>query len=326
MRPDPLAVQEKDASPSFNKTGPQEQAGGPLARFARILRRIVDGVADTLQLRQLRLHGKVGIVILVLFVIVAIIGPFIAPYDPNARLVDAQGNLQSLYLPSAQHLLGTTWQGRDVLSQLLYGARPTLVVGASAAVIIALVGVNIGIISGYFGGKTDMILMRLVDIVFGLPFLPFMIVLVSVLGRSQLNVIIAISIISWRSISRVIRSQVLTLRELPYIKAAKVMGATHLRILYYHIFPNVLPLAVLYLAFGIVWAILAHASLSFLGFSAPNVVTWGQMIYSCWAAGDMTVAYWWYLPPAVLISAVASGAFFYARAFEDVANPRLKDR
>jgi len=124
----------------------------------------------------------------------------------------------------------------------------------------------------------------------------------------------------------VVRSQVLSLRELPYVKAAKVMGAGHFRILYVHIFPNVLPLAVLYLAFGVVWAILAHADLCFLGFGDPEVVTWGEMIYSAWSAGVMTTAFWWYLPPAIFIAAVASGAFFYARAFEEVANPRLKER
>jgi peptide/nickel transport system permease protein len=291
-----------------------------------MLRAIGNGIIDNLQLRQLRLQGKIGFGILIFFVLISIFGQFLAPYDPNQRQVDAEGNLKSLIPPSTEHLLGTTWQGRDVMSQLLYGARPTLEVAVVAAFIIAFIGVNIGIISGYFGGKTDMILMRFVDIVFGLPFLPFMIVLVSLLGRSQLNVIIAISIITWRSVSRIVRSQVLTLRELPYLKAAKVMGASHFRILYLHIFPNVLPLAVLYLAFGIVWSILAHADLSFLGFADPEIITWGKMIYSAWAAGVMTVGYWWYLPPAILISAVASGAFFYARAFEEVANPRLKDR
>ena len=297
-----------------------------LLRSLKVSRKIFEGIVSTLQLRQLRLHGKIGMGILVFFVLISIFGPILAPYDPNERQVNAEDRLKSLYPPSMEHLLGTTWQGRDVLSQLLYGARPTLVVAVVAAFIIAFIGVNIGIISGYFGGKTDMILMRLVDIIFGLPFLPFMIVLVSLLGRSQLNVIIAISIITWRSVTRVVRSQVLTLRELPYVKAAKVMGASHLRIIYLHIFPNVLPLAVLYLAFGIVWSILAHADLSFLGFADPEVITWGKMIYSAWAAGVMTVAYWWYLPPAILISAVASGAFFYTRAFEEVANPRLKDR
>ena len=309
-----------------NKPAAKEIQTNLLHRSVQLSRKILRGIVNTLQLRQLRLHGKIGMGILVFFVLISIFGPILAPYDPNTRQINTEGQLKSLYPPSPEHLLGTTWQGRDVLSQLLYGARPTLAVAVVAAFIIAFVGVNIGIISGYFGGKTDMILMRFVDIVFGLPFLPFMIVLVSLLGRSQMNVIIAISIITWRSVSRIVRSQVLTLRELPYVKAAKVMGASHLRILYLHIFPNVLPLAVLYLAFGIVWSILAHADLSFLGFADPEVITWGKMIYSAWAAGVMTVAYWWYLPPSILISAVASGAFFYARAFEEVANPRLKDR
>jgi len=288
--------------------------------------RLINGIINTLQLRDLRFHGKIGISILAFFVMVSIFGPTLAPYDPKERLFGSDGKLKSLEVPSVRHLLGTTWQARDVLSQVLHGTRPTLIVAAIAALIIAFIGVNIGIISGYFGGKTDMILMRFVDIVFGLPFLPFMVVLVSLLGRSQMNAIIAISVITWRSVSRVVRSQVLTLRELPYVKAARVMGASHFRIVYVHIFPNVLPLAVLYLAFGVVWSILAHAGLCFLGFGDPEIVTWGGIIYSAWSAGVMTKAFWWYLPPSICISAVASGAFFYARAFEEVANPKLKER
>jgi peptide/nickel transport system permease protein len=297
-----------------------------LGHLMRILRDIMSFLISTLQLRELKLHGRIGVAIWVFFMLLALFGPSIAPYPPMERLFDMDGKIRALEPPSIQHLLGTTWQGRDVLSQVLHGARPTLIVGVTAAFIIAFVGVNIGIISGYFGGKVDMVLMRFVDIVFGLPFLPFMIVLVSVLGRSELNVILAISMIAWRTVARVVRSQVLTLRELPYIKAAKVMGAGHFRILYIHIFPNVLPLAILYLAFGIVWSIISHADVNFLGFGDPEGITWGRMIYSAWAAGVMTKAFWWYLPPAILISAVSSAAFFYARAFEEVANPRLKER
>jgi len=287
---------------------------------------VTNGIITTFRLRELGYQGKIGVFILLFFIFIAIFGKALAPYNPKESLVGTDGKFKSLQTPSLQHPLGTTWQSRDVLSQLLYGCRPTLIAGATAAFMVAFIGVNIGIISGYFGGKVDMILMRFVDIVFGLPFLPFIIVLVSMLGRSQMNVIIAIVVITWRSVSRVVRSQVLTLRELPYVKAAKVMGAGDFRILYLHIFPNVLPLSVLYLAFGFVWAILAHADLSFLGFADPEVVTWGKMIYSAWAAGVMTTAFWWYIPPSICISALASAAFFYARAFEEVANPRLKEQ
>jgi peptide/nickel transport system permease protein len=254
------------------------------------LRGVIDGIITTFRLRELGFQGKIGVFVLVFFVLVSIFGPVFAPYNPKESLVGSDGKLKSLEPPSLQHPLGTTWQGRDVLSQVLYGARPTLVVGAIAAFIITFIGVNTGIIAGYFGGKTDMLLMRFVDILYGLPFLPFTVVLVCLLGRSEMNVIIAIVVITWRAVTRVVRAQVLTLRELPYVKAAKVMGAGDFRILYVHIFPNILPIAVLYLAFGVVWAILAHADLCFLGFGDPEVITWGKMIHSAWAAGVITQA------------------------------------
>lgn len=307
-------------------TANENTLGRILSGTINALRSLINGIVTTLRLRELGFQGKIGISILAFFILISISGPIFVKYDPRERLTDNYGDLKCLEPPSLQHPLGTTWQGRDVLSQLIFGARPTMIVGITAAIIIAFIGVNIGIIAGYFGGKIDMLLMRFVDIVFGLPFLPFMIVIVSLLGRSQMNVIIAIALITWRSVARVVRSQVLTLRELPYVKAAKVMGAGDLRILYIHIFPNVLPLSILYLAFGVVWAILAHADLCFLGFGDPETVTWGKMIYSAWAVGVMTKAFWWYLPPAICISAVASGAFFYARAFEEVANPRLREQ
>lgn len=290
------------------------------------LKYFLNTIISSLQLQKLNLQGKIGVFILGFFILIAIFGPLLAPYNPYERLTYSNGKVKSLEPPSYQNILGTTWQGRDVLSQVLHGCRPTLIAGGAAALVIAFIGVNIGILAGYFGGRTDMVLMRFVDIVFGLPFLPFIVVLVCLMGPTQTNVIIAIGLIAWRTVSRVIRAQVLTLKELPYIRAARVMGASHLRIIYVHIFPNVLPLSVLYLAFGIGWAILAHADLCFLGFGDPDMVTWGSMIYSAWSAGVINEAFWWYIPPAISLSILSSGAFLYARAFEEVANPRLEDR
>jgi peptide/nickel transport system permease protein len=199
-------------------------------------------------------------------------------------------------------------------------------VGIAAALIIAFIGVNVGMISGYFGKSIDLFLMRIVDILYGLPFLPLMIVLLSLWGRSRVAIILCIGLIAWRDVSRIIRAQVLTIRELPYIQSARVMGAGHFRIIYFHILPNVFPSVVLFLSFAFVWSILAHADISFLGFGDPATLTWGSMIYHAWSVGVVTSAFWWYLPPAICIAMVSSGAFFFARAFEESANPRLKDR
>jgi len=257
---------------------------------------------------------------------VALIGPWLVPYDPNSSQVDPTGKVISLSPPSWRHPLGTTWQGRDVLSQVLCGARPTLTVGVSAAVILALIGVNIGLWAGYKGGWTDLILMRLVDILYGLPFLPLMVVVMSLLSRRQSYIILGIGLVAWRDVARVVRSRVLSMREEAFIKSARALGAGSLRVVYLHILPNLLPLAVLFLAFGLVWSILGHADLSFLGFGDPQNRTWGDMISAAWAAGVMSEAYWWYLSPSICIASVSTAAFFVARAFEDVSDSQSDDQ
>jgi len=224
--------------------------------------------------------------------------------------------------PSWRHPLGTTWQGRDVFSQVLHGARPTLIVGLSAALILAFLGVNVGLWSGYWGGWLDLLLMRLVDILYGLPFLPLMVVVMSLLSREQKYVILGLGLVAWRDVARVVRARVLALREEDFIKSARAMGAGHVRLVYLYLFPNLLPLALLFLAFGLVWSILGHADLSFLGFGDPRHQTWGDMVSAAWAAGVMSEAYWWYLPPSACIAAVSTGAFFLARALEEIADPR----
>lgn len=289
------------------------------------LRSLRNASAAVLRWHDLNRQGKIGLVLLVFFLLLALLGPWLSPYDPKASILDPDGRLKSLAPPSFRHPLGTTWQGRDVLSQVLCSSRPTLFVGFTAAFIIVFIGVNVGLLSGYYGGVPDLLLMRVVDVLYGLPFLPLMVVLLSLAGRSQGNIILCIGIIAWRDVTRIVRSQVLSIRELPYIKAAKAMGAGDLRVMYIHIFPNILPMAILFLSFGVVWSILAHADISFLGFGDPETLTWGGMIYSAWSVGVMTQAYWWYVPPAFCIACVASGAFFFARAFEETANPRLKD-
>jgi len=275
-------------------------------------------------LARLNRLGRIGLAILALFGLMALAGPSIAPYDPRATQVDAKGEMITLSPPSWRHPLGTTWQGRDVLSQVLHGARPTLAVGLSAALILAFLGVNVGLWSGYFGGWVDLVLMRAVDILYGLPFLPLMVVVMSLLAREQKYVILGIGLVAWRDVARVVRARTLSLREEAYIKAVRSMGAGHLRVIYLHLFPNLLPLALLFLAFGLVWSILGHADLSFLGFGDPQHPTWGDMVSAAWAAGVMSEAYWWYLAPSVCIASVSTGAFFLARALEEVADPRLR--
>jgi len=246
----------------------------------------------------------------------------LAPYSPTRTQHDANNQVLRLDPPSVAHWLGTTNYGVDVLSQLIYGSRIVLIVGVTCALFIGVIGTNIGLLAGYYRGRIDTLLMRLTDLAFGIPFLPFAVVLVTLLRPSLWNTIIAISVLMWRTSARVIRVQVLSLRERGFVKAAWIAGASDLRILYIHIFPNVLPMVLLYVAFDIAWAVLAEASISFLGFGDPNRVSWGQMLYLDYTTGSIRQAWWWTLPPGLAISAFVTAVFLVARRYERLAGLR----
>lgn len=269
--------------------------------------------------------GAMGVAILVLFTVVAIAAPLIAPYDPLQvhRLPD--NSVPQLLPPSSRFWLGTTYYGRDVLSQLIYGTRVAMIVGLVSAFFITAIGTNVGLVSGYYGGWTDTILMRITDVVFGIPFLPFAVVLVALLHPSLFNIILTISCLLWRTTARVIRAQVLSLRERPFIKAARVAGASDLRIMYVHIFPNVLPMSMLYVALGIGWAVLAEASLSFLGFGDPKMLSWGEILYQAYLTGSFRSSWWVVVPPGICIALLTASAFMIGREAETIVNPRLRN-
>jgi peptide/nickel transport system permease protein len=269
-------------------------------------------------------NGGIGTGILVAFALLAVFAPMLAPYDPLQVQYQADGSVAQLLPPSRQFWLGTTYYGRDVLSQLLVGTRVAVVVGLVSAFFITAIGTNIGLISGYYGGWTDIVLMRITDVVFGIPFLPFAVVLVALLSPSLFNIILTISCLMWRTTARVIRAQVLGLRERPYVRAAKVAGAGDLRVMYVHILPNVLPMSLLYVALGIGWAVLAEASLSFLGFGDPQRLSWGEMLYSAYLTGSFRSSWWVVAPPGLCIAAFVASAFMIGREFETIVNPRLR--
>jgi peptide/nickel transport system permease protein len=268
--------------------------------------------------------GPTGLIILGLCVTLAILGPAIAPYDPVARNYDAAGKLLRLAPPSWQHWLGTTLLGRDVLSQMLVGARPALLVGGLTALGTVLIGVNIGLIAGYFGGRLDSFLMRLTDMFLGLPFLPFIIIVLSLTGRSLTTMVIAMTLVMWRSTARVVRAQVLSLREMPFVAAARITGASDLAIIYREIAPNIMPIALVSVAFALAWAIITEASIGFLGFGDPAVVSWGSIVYDAYASQMMYRAPWWVVPPGIAIMVLVSAVYFVGRAYEQVVNPRLR--
>ena len=268
--------------------------------------------------------GKIAFWVFSTCVFLAVFGPLIAPYDPMERNYDEAGKLVRLARPSWDHWLGTTSLGRDVFSQILWGARPAIIVGVLTAAGVVLIGVNIGLISGYFGGRIDSVLIRITDIFLGLPFLPFIIVVLSISGRSIWTIIFAMTLVMWRSTARVIRAQVLSLKEMPFVSAARISGASDWTILYREIAPNILPLALVNIAFALAWAIITEASIGFLGYSDPDVISWGSIIYQAFASQMMYRAPWWVVPPGAAIMILVSSVYFIGRAYEQVVNPRLR--
>jgi len=258
------------------------------------------------------------------FVVVAVIGPYIVPYGPFEASVNEWGMIPKEKTPSAEHWFGLTRFGYDVFSQTILSTRTAVIVGLISAVMVVFVGANLGLIAGYFGGWFDEFIMRLTDIAYGIPFLPMAIVLMTLLGRGVSNVIIVIVALFWRTTTRVIRAQVLSIKERPFILAARVAGASDFRIIYRHIAPNVLPMTFLYIAFAVGWAVIAEASISFLGFGDPDSISWGQMIHYVFAGVMFRVAWWWYLPPGICIVLLVMSTFWIGLAYEKVVNPRLK--
>ena len=217
-----------------------------------------------------------GFLLTVLLIVVAIAAPLLAPYDP-----DVQDTAHRLQPPSKAHLLGLDDLGRDVLSRILYGARVSLRVGFSVVFLASLVGVTLGAIAGYFGGAIDTIVMRVCDILLAFPGILLAIALVAVLGPSLNNVIIALSIIGWVGYARLVRGQVLKVREMEYVTAARALGAKSPRVIILHVLPNVINPVIVMATLGLAGAILAEAALSFLGLGVqPPTPSWGAMLTS----------------------------------------------
>jgi peptide/nickel transport system permease protein len=268
-----------------------------------------------------------GIAIYLVFALVAIFADRLAPLDPLEILFTRAGKLAANLPPGPEFLLGTTNLGRDIYGELIHGTRSALAVGLSAAVVVGTVGTVVGLVAGYFGGLVDSILMRIADMALSLPFLPFVIVLTGFLGASTENIVFAVALLLWPNSARIIRSQVLTLRERAYVEAARVTGASAWRILFVHIAPNILPLAFVYAAIAIGWAIVTEASVSFLGFGDSTNVSWGYMLQDAFSSQALSRGqYAWFVPPGVCIILVVVAGFFISRGYEEVFMPRLRAR
>lgn len=266
-----------------------------------------------------------GLLIYALFALVALFADVLAPNPPLEILFTATGKLAANVAPGGEYPLGTTNLGRDIYAQVIHGTRSALAVGVSAAIVVASVGTIVGLVAGYFGGGVDSALMRIADMALSLPFLPFVIVLTGFLGASTWNIVLAVALLLWPNSARVIRSQVLTVRERAYIEAARVTGASHWRILFVHVAPNILPLSFVYAAIAIGWAIITEASISFLGFGDSTSVSWGYMLQDAFNSQALSRGqYAWFVPPGLCIVLVVVAGFFISRGYEEVFMPKLR--
>lgn len=261
----------------------------------------------------------VGMTLIIGLSLTAICAPMISPYDPTARVG------RPFAMPSADHLLGTNDIGQDILSELIWGARVSLLVGVLSAVIAMTIGTAVGLLAGYYD-RLGALLMRVVDIVLVLPFLPLLILLAAYLGRSLTNTILIIGFLTWAGTARVIRSQVLALSRRDYVLAAQAVGAPDRHIVLRHLLPQVTLLVVGQFVEATSAAILLEAALSFLGLGDPLQKSWGGILYWAQVRGAfLTPAWlWWVLPPGLLIVAASLGFALVGFAVEHKLNPRLK--
>lgn len=264
---------------------------------------------------QTNLKAKIGLIILAIFLLVAIFASLLAPYDPNEMSLDMMS------APSFQHLLGTDDLGRDLFSRIIWGTQVSLFVGFITVAISMIVGVFLGVWAGYYGGWIDMIIMRYIDLQWAFPNFIIAVYLVAVFGTGLLNIIIAISLAFLDDFARVARSMVLTIKEQPYIDAARVQGTSDFRIMFKHILPNSVGPIIVQASVSISYAILGEASLSFLGLGVnANTPTWGLIL----ADGRSFISQAWWLGvfPGLAIMLIVLSINFIGDAVRDAFDVR----
>ncbi|MDF2500279.1 MAG: peptide transporter permease [Anaerosporomusa subterranea] len=244
-------------------------------------------------------RNKVALGSLILFffiILVAILAPVISPFDPDLTVGDFAA------APSVVHLLGTDDVGRDVLSRLIYGSRVSLIVGVGSVIIYAAIGIALGLLSGYFGGKTENVIMRITEVFMAYPHFMIIMVIVSLIGPNMLTVMLVMGFMGWPPICRLVRGEVLKVKSMDYIASAVVTGYSPYTIVFKHILPNILSPILVNATFGIASAILTEASLSFLGLGVqPPTSSWGNMLTSAQSLTVLSEEPWRWIPPGVAI-------------------------
>ena len=261
-----------------------------------------------------------GALLTIVLILVALAAPLISPFDP-----DSQDTFRRLEPPSREHPLGLDDLGRDVLSRIVWGARVSLRVGFSVVITASLIGITLGAIAGYFGGAPDLIIMRICDILLAFPGLLLAIALVAVLGPSLNNVILALGTIGWVGYARLVRGQVLKVREMEYVTAAKALGARSPRVILRHVLPNVINPVIVMATLGLAGAILAEAALSFLGLGVqPPTPSWGAMLTS--GRRYLGIANHLAIYPGAAIMLAVMGLNFLGDGLIDALDPKYRKR
>jgi peptide/nickel transport system permease protein len=219
--------------------------------------------------------------------------------------------------------LGRDDAGKDVLSLLIYGARVSLIVGFVSSFVSMFIGTTVGLVAGYFGGRVSNLLMRFTDFLMVIPDLPLMLVIISVWGRGLWKIILVISVLYWTYTARLVRSQVITVKERQFVLRARALGASDFRIILRHIFPQVLPLVIAQTVLDISASIIAESTLSFLGLGDPTLISWGVMLNFAFERAISRMAWWFLLPPGFAIVWVSLSIILIGNALEEIVNPRL---
>jgi peptide/nickel transport system permease protein len=266
-----------------------------------------------------RKAALLGLGVIVFFVVLAIFAPLLAPYSTTAA------SCAVFAPPSGAHWLGCDDGGIDVLSEIMSGGRISLVIGFAATVIAMVIGGGIGVAAGYFGRWLDVTLMRVTDYLLVIPDLAFAMVIADVWGPSLPHVIAVIGILEWAATARIIRAQVMSVKERVYVKRARSIGAGHGRIIFRHVLPQVGPLLMANTVLTVAVAIYLETALAFLGLEDPTTTTWGTILEHAFDRAAVSAGAWWAIvPDGVVITLLIMGCFLLGQAIEDALNPRLR--
>jgi len=262
--------------------------------------------------------AEISLYLILVFILTAALADAVSPYDPF-RLGD-----DTLLGPSPGHWMGTDDLGRDTLSRVIYGTRVPLLVGFLATATSMLLGILIGAFSGYFGGRTDVILMRATEYVLVVPRFFLALLVVAMLGTGIVKIVLVIGLLGWPEAARVVRAQFLTFREREFVLAARAIGASHIKVIFGEILPNAIPPAVVVASILIARAILLEAGLSFLGLGDPNLVSWGSLLSE--AQERIGASVWLALFPGMALSLLVLCVNLFGDGINDVLNPKLRKK